>query len=78
MLPRTDLNSTSYNPPNVRYLPASQEVIWFSQESGWGHLYLCDVASGQRKNAITSGNWLVRDIVKVDESRRFRLQLPTV
>jgi dipeptidyl-peptidase-4 len=74
MLPRTDLNSTSYNPPNVRYLPATRELIWFSQENGWGHLYLYDVASGQLKNPITAqdsgGNWLVRDILKVDEQRR--------
>ena len=70
MAPRTDLNSTPYNPPNVRYLPASNEAIWWSQESGWGHLYLYDLVSGKRKNAITSGDWLVRDILHVDEERR--------
>jgi len=70
MLPRTDLNSTSYNPPNVRYLPESDEVIWFSQASGWGHLYLHDAITGERKNAITSGHWLVRDVIKVDAKRR--------
>ncbi len=67
MLPRTDLNSTSYNPPNVRYLPERNEVIWFSQRTGWGHLYLYDSGTGDLKNPITSGDWLVRDIVDVDE-----------
>jgi dipeptidyl-peptidase-4 len=68
--PRTDLNSSSYNPPNVRVTQDGREAIWFSQRDGWGHLYLYDVASGALKNRITAGDWLVRDIVKVDERRR--------
>ncbi|HYA16890.1 MAG TPA: DPP IV N-terminal domain-containing protein, partial [Bryobacteraceae bacterium] len=39
---------------NWRYLAASDEIIWFSERSGWGHLYLYDTA-GKLKNAITSG-----------------------
>jgi dipeptidyl aminopeptidase/acylaminoacyl peptidase len=70
MLPRMDLNSTSYNPPNVRITRDGKEVIWFSQRDGWGHLYLYDAASGRLKNQITRGNWLVRDIVDVDDSGR--------
>ena len=31
---------------NWRYLPASHEVIWFSQRDDWGHLYLYDPAPG--------------------------------
>jgi dipeptidyl aminopeptidase/acylaminoacyl peptidase len=68
--PRMDLNSTSYNPPNVRVVAGGEELIWFSQRNGWGHLYLYDVATGQLKNRITKGEWLVRDIVHVDERRR--------
>lgn len=68
--PRVDLNSTSYNPPNVRATSDGREVIWFSQRDGWGHLYLYDVRTGALKNRITQGNWLVRDIVHVDEKRR--------
>jgi hypothetical protein len=44
---------------NWRYLPASNEVIWFSEGSNWGHLYLYDLASGRIKNQITSGDWNV-------------------
>jgi len=68
--PRTDTNSTSYNPPNVRVIGDCDKVIWFSQRTGWGHLYLYDGASGELENAITSGDWLVRDIVKVDDANR--------
>jgi dipeptidyl aminopeptidase/acylaminoacyl peptidase len=70
LLPRTDLNSTSYNPPNVRVTSDGREIIWFSQRDGWGHLYLYDVRTGALKNRITAGNWLVRDIVRVDERQR--------
>jgi len=67
IFPRTDLNSTSYNPPNVHVVGDCSEVIWFSQCSGWGHLYLYDGQSGKLKNAITQGEWLVRDLIHIDE-----------
>jgi dipeptidyl-peptidase-4 len=67
--PRTDLNSTSYNPVNVHLLHDGRELIWFSQRDGWGHLYRYDVATGKLLNRITQGEWLVRDIIDVDEAR---------
>jgi len=70
LLPRTDLNTTSYSPPNVRVVGDCEEVIWFSQRDGWGHLYLYDGRTGQLKNQITQGEWLVWDIVEVDEAGR--------
>jgi dipeptidyl aminopeptidase/acylaminoacyl peptidase len=56
--------------PNVRVLNNSPELIWFSERDGWGHLHLHDLANGTLKNPITSGNWLVWDILHVDEARR--------
>jgi dipeptidyl aminopeptidase/acylaminoacyl peptidase len=56
--------------PNVRVLAASSEVIWYSERNGWAHLYLYDASTGKLKNPITRGEWLVRDIVHVDEQRR--------
>lgn len=70
LAPRTDLGSSPYNPPNVHVTGNGREAIWFSQRDGWGHLYLYDVASGKLKHRITTGDWLVRDIVKVDERQR--------
>jgi dipeptidyl-peptidase-4 len=69
LAPRTDLNSTSYNPVNVRVVRDGRELIWFSQRDGWGHLYRYDVRSGKLLNRITGGPWLVRDIIDVDELR---------
>ena len=53
-----------------RYLPASNEFIWFTERDGWGHLYLYDLATGKLKNQITKGNWAVWNIVHVDEAKR--------
>ncbi len=55
---------------NWRYLPESNEFIWYSQKSDWGHLYLYDLSTGKLKNAITSGNWNVTQVEKVDEKNR--------
>jgi len=53
-----------------RYLPATNEFIWFSESSGWGHLYLYDLKSGKLKNPITSGDFAVWRIEKLDEANR--------
>ncbi|WP_182911932.1 DPP IV N-terminal domain-containing protein [Sphingomonas cavernae] len=55
---------------NVRPLASSNELIWYSQRDGWGHLYLYDAATGALKNQITQGDWIVRDIIHVDEGKR--------
>lgn len=68
--PRTDLNSTSYNLPNVWIGDDGDEALWFSQRDGWGHLYRYDVDSGGLKGQVTTGDWLVRDILRVDQQER--------
>jgi len=55
---------------NWRYLPKSKEVIWYSERDNWGHLYLYDATSGKVKNQITKGNWLVTQLLRVDEAKR--------
>jgi dipeptidyl aminopeptidase/acylaminoacyl peptidase len=56
--------------PNWRFLPASNEVIWFSERDNWGHLYLYDMQTGRLKNRITTGEGNVWRTVRVDEARR--------
>lgn len=53
-----------------RYLPKTNEIIWYSERDDWGHLYLYDATSGQLKQQITKGEWLVTDILSVDEKNR--------
>lgn len=55
---------------NWRFLPASNEFIWFSERSGWGHLFLYDLQTGKLKNQITTGDFPVWEINKVDEKNR--------
>lgn len=55
---------------NWHYLPASNEVIWCSERDGWSHLYLYDLATGKLKNQITSGEWAVAQVLRVDEKSR--------
>ena len=56
--------------PILMPLLESNELLWFSERSGWGHLYLYDLNTGKLKNAITKGEWLVRSIAQVDLARR--------
>jgi dipeptidyl-peptidase-4 len=51
-------------------IPETSEFIWFSEESGWGHLYLYDLNTGEKKRAITQGDWLVRNVLHFDSKRR--------
>jgi hypothetical protein len=62
------LNSEDY-PPFVP-LPNTQELIWYSERSGWAHLYLYDLVTGELKQTITQGDWLVRDVLHFDAERR--------
>ena len=48
-----------------------EEIIWASERDGWNHLYLYDGQSGIVKNQITKGEWVVREVVHVDEDKRF-------
>jgi dipeptidyl-peptidase 4 len=56
--------------PNWRVLPASNEVLWWSQRDDWGHLYLYDLNTGALKRRITSGSWNVAEVMRVDERAR--------
>ncbi|MDQ3038615.1 MAG: S9 family peptidase [Pseudomonadota bacterium] len=55
---------------NWRYLPESNEFLWFSQKSDWGHLYLHDLTTGKLKRQITSGDWNVAQIEHLDPASR--------
>lgn len=48
----------------------TDEIIWMSERDGWKHLYLYDAATGRVKNRITSGDWIVSEVVRVDEENR--------
>ncbi|SHL69883.1 Dipeptidyl peptidase IV (DPP IV) N-terminal region [Rhodanobacter sp. OK091] len=47
-----------------------KEVVWISERNGWCHLYLFDGGSGRAKRQITHGDWVVRDVLRVDDGSR--------
>ena len=55
---------------NNRVLFNSDEVIWFSEKSNWGHLYLYDLKTGELKNQITKGDWTVLKIQQIKKKER--------
>ena len=65
-----ELGVNVYGAALVFPLPRTDELIWYSERSGDGHLYLYDLATGQVKHAITAGPWRVRDVQHVDPIRR--------
>ncbi|GIW93579.1 MAG: hypothetical protein KatS3mg110_1620 [Pirellulaceae bacterium] len=54
----------------LRWLDDTNEIIWMSERSGWNHLYLFDALTGQMKNPITTGPWVVRSVERIDEAKR--------
>lgn len=55
---------------NWHWLPASNEIVWFSERDDWGNLYLYDATTGKLKNRITSGPGNVLQVLRVDEKAR--------
>jgi len=58
------------NAPCWRFLPDSNEFIWFSEREAMGRLYLHDLDTGRLKNPITAGPGRVTDVVRLDEKNR--------
>jgi dipeptidyl aminopeptidase/acylaminoacyl peptidase len=55
---------------NWRYLPTTNEILWFSERDNWGRLYLYDLATGKLKNQITGGEGNVTQVLRIDEKAR--------
>lgn len=66
----TQVGDAAFTENLWRVLPASNELIWWSQRDDWVHLYLYDLGTGRLKNRITSGVGNVNDILRIDERAR--------
>jgi len=53
-----------------RDLRGGAEILWMSERDGWKHLYLLDGRDGSVKRQLTRGEWIVREVVDVDEAKR--------
>ena len=71
---RAEANTHLYNRPNVRLVRGPNDerrVIWYSDRTGWGHLYLYEIGEpGEGSDllgTVTAGSWAVLDVITIDE-----------
>ncbi len=62
-------NGTVAFPGHNVHVLSNGDFTWFSERSGWGHLYLHDGETGRQKAQLTCGEWVVYDVVSIDEDR---------
>jgi dipeptidyl aminopeptidase/acylaminoacyl peptidase len=53
-----------------RYLPSSDQAIWYSERTNWGNLYLYDLKTGKLEHSITTGEGDVTEVLHVDSKTR--------
>jgi dipeptidyl aminopeptidase/acylaminoacyl peptidase len=54
---------------NLSVINEGKDLIWWSERTGFGQLYLYD-AEGNLKNSITSGNFVVGSVSRIDTLNR--------
>ena len=54
----------------LRLASAGQDLIFWSERTGWGHYYVYDAASGALKNALTAGEYVTTGIEGLDDKAR--------
>ena len=54
----------------ITWLEESDEIVYACERDGWRHLYLIDAVNGGVKHEITSGEYVVRGIDRIDEGER--------
>jgi len=67
----TDKSETmvEYQTINCKWLNDGSEFFWTSERDGWNHIYRYDSA-GVLLMQVTKGEFVVRDILKVDEEKQ--------
>lgn len=53
----------------LHVLNDGQDLIWWSERTGWGHFYLYN-GEGKLKNRITKGHFMAGDAVKIDTTAK--------
>lgn len=60
--------NVGWNEPIGRVLDDGGKLLLMSERSGWMHLWLHDGMTGKPLVQLTSGDWVVREVVRVDEA----------
>ena len=53
-----------------RYIPRSDEALWYSERSNWGNLYLYSLKTGRLLHPVTTGRGDVTEVLRVDAGTR--------
>ena len=53
----------------LQFLRGKPELLWMSERDGWNHLYRYDSRTGRPLGQVSRGNWLVREVERLDEER---------
>ena len=59
----------NYNRRFRQSILEGKQMVWMSERDNWNHLYLYDVAKGKVIRQITKGEWVVRQVLRVDEEK---------
>ena len=63
-------NNSWFHDDNVAYVAERDEFVWFTQASGWPHLWIIDVPTGAVRQ-LTDGEWVVQDLIRVTDDHVF-------
>lgn len=59
-----------YVMPQTYYLNDADEILYRSERTGFGHFYLYDGKTGKQKRAVTKGEFVTGEIIRVDAAKR--------
>ena len=62
-----------YNRIYIHYLEDGRHILWISERDNWRHLYIIDLLTGQVKKQLTKGEWVVRDIIHINEKEDYMI-----
>ncbi len=54
----------------LTFLNNGKQFIYASEDDGYNHLYIYDMATGKAVNQITKGNWDVTSFLGIDEAKK--------
>ena len=59
-----------YVMPQTYYLNDADEILYRSERTGFGHFYLYDGKTGKQKRAVTKGEFVTGEIIRMDATKR--------
>lgn len=65
----TFIQYSSAGKMELRWL-GNDQLLWASERTGWNHLYRYDTLNGVLINPVTSGDWNVRRIERIDQDQQ--------